>query len=73
MRLNFYILAISAICPGNSSENKSTFTENMDEIINASKDFMEGLYCTLKGLPFWKIYKTTSYKKLETSHELIFK
>jgi hypothetical protein len=33
---------------------------------------MEGLYETLLGLPVWKYYKTSGYKKLEKAHTIIY-
>lgn len=43
------------------------------QIIEASVDFMDGLYSTLKGLPVWLIYKNSAYLKLESSHTTISK
>lgn len=33
---------------------------------------MDGLYSTLMGPPIWKIIKTDGYKKLESSHKVIY-
>nr|QYA71965.1 cytochrome P450 [Anoplophora glabripennis] len=34
---------------------------------------MEGMYETFIGPPFWKIFKTAGYKKLESSHQIIYR
>lgn len=65
-------LAISVTSPGHRFLCLSKGETEAEGIINASVDFMEGLYAALFGLPLWKIYKTPSYKKLEQSHEHIF-
>lgn len=61
------IIAISITSPGHRFQ---CLTNNMDakDIIQASVDFMDGLYATLIGPPVWKIYKNAGYKKLESAH-----
>ncbi|XP_021914797.1 probable cytochrome P450 49a1 isoform X1 [Zootermopsis nevadensis] len=39
------------------------------DIINASTDFMDGLYKTMIGFPLWKFYRTRGYRQIESSHE----
>lgn len=67
------VLAISVTSPGHRFLCLSKGETEAEGIIKASVDFMEGLYSALFGLPLWKIYKTASYKKLENSHEYIFR
>ncbi|XP_019871673.2 cytochrome P450 CYP12A2-like [Aethina tumida] len=68
----FTIEAISVVCPG--VQFKCIHNENLQfsDIMNASKNFMDGLYSTLMGPPIWKIIKTDGYKKLESSHKVIY-
>jgi hypothetical protein len=68
--------AISVTVPGErfSSLAAQHFREQVTkDIMNANTDFMEGLYGTLIGLPLWKLYRTDSYRKLESSHEVIYR
>ncbi|KAJ4431876.1 hypothetical protein ANN_20482 [Periplaneta americana] len=71
--LRFTIEAISVTSPGVrfsclAPNNREVETR---DIINASINFMDGLYETLVGLPMWKFYRTRGYQKLESSHEVI--
>lgn len=34
---------------------------------------MQGMYETFIGPPLWKIFKTAGYKKLESSHQIIYR
>ncbi|XP_069692677.1 probable cytochrome P450 49a1 [Periplaneta americana] len=71
--LRFTIEAISVTSPGvrfSCLAPNNREAETMD-IINASINFMDGLYETLVGLPMWKFYRTSGYQKLESSHEVI--
>ncbi|GLV45684.1 Cytochrome P450 12b2 [Carabus blaptoides fortunei] len=65
--LKFSIESISITSPGHRFP---CLSNNMDseDIIQASVDFMDGLYATLIGPPVWKIYKNAGYKKLESAH-----
>jgi len=71
--LLFNIKAISVTVPGEQflSLAASTSDQVAQDIMNASTDFMEGLFETMTGLPLWKIYRTRGYQKLESSHEVI--
>ncbi|XP_008190935.1 cytochrome P450 CYP12A2 [Tribolium castaneum] len=71
--LKFTIEAISIVSPGHRFH--CLFSDNLEteQIIKASVDFMDGLYGTLIEPPFWKLWKTPSYKKLESSHNTIYK
>nr|WCC58044.1 cytochrome P450 [Pharsalia antennata] len=71
--LKFAIEAISVVCPGNRFRCTSEPSPQDEEIIAASNDFMEGMYETFIGPPLWKIYKTSGYKKLESSHQIIYR
>ncbi|KAG5892918.1 hypothetical protein JTB14_006233 [Gonioctena quinquepunctata] len=71
--LTFSIEAISLICPGERFNCISGSNPQTDSIKNASKDFMDGLYQTLIGPPFWKIFETSGYKMLKSSHQIIHK
>ncbi|KAF5295478.1 hypothetical protein FQR65_LT10466 [Abscondita terminalis] len=62
--LKFTIEAISVVCPGHRLFCLSG-KEDADRVIEASNNFMEGLYSTLIGMPTWKIYKNSGYRKLE--------
>ncbi|XP_017780830.1 PREDICTED: probable cytochrome P450 49a1, partial [Nicrophorus vespilloides] len=70
------LYAIDCISIVSTSKQTSCLEENgkneSEKIIKASKDFMEGLYETLMGPPIWKFIKTSGYKKLESSHEIIY-
>lgn len=67
----FAILAISLISPGYHFHCLSNGNVESEPIINASIDFMDGLYATLIEPPVWKFWKTSGYKKLESSHSTI--
>lgn len=67
------VLAISVTCPGYRIPCLLDNEIKSETIIQASIDLMNGLYSTLVGLPVWKLYKTDGYRKLETSHELIYR
>lgn len=45
----------------------------MTELVQASVDFMDGLYQTLIEPPFWKVFKTQGYRKLESAHSTIYR
>ncbi|CAH0546821.1 unnamed protein product [Brassicogethes aeneus] len=67
----YTIEAISVVCPGarfNCFKNSE-----INEILEAGKNFMDGLYDTLMGPPIWKLFKTKGYKKLESSHKVIYR
>ncbi|KAK4877717.1 hypothetical protein RN001_010223 [Aquatica leii] len=70
--LKFTIEAISVVCPGHRY-NCLSGENDAKKVIEASTNFMDGLYSTLVGLPFWKIYKNSGYRKLETSHAIIYR
>lgn len=70
--LKFTIEAISVTCPGKRVHCLSDNTSQADEIITASKNFMDGLYATLIGPPIWKLFKTEGYKKLDISQRFIY-
>ncbi|PSN54195.1 hypothetical protein C0J52_03559 [Blattella germanica] len=53
-------------CLAENSSNAAT-----TDVMNASIDFMDGLYETLIGLPLWRLYKTKGYQKLDSSHKVI--
>ncbi|KAJ9594261.1 hypothetical protein L9F63_014317 [Diploptera punctata] len=69
--LNF--VAISVTSPGERFSCLSTSSSKTEtkDVMNASIDFMDGLYETLVGLPLWRLYRTQGYQKLETSHQVI--
>lgn len=71
--LLFNIKAISVTVPGEQflSLAASSSDQVAQDIMNASTDFMEGLFETMTGLPLWKIYRTRGYQKLESSHEVV--
>lgn len=74
--MKFSIEAISVTVPGvrfSSLATQSIREQVTKDIMNASIDFMEGLYGTLIGFPLWKLYRTRSYRKLESSHEVIYR
>lgn len=71
--MNCYISAISVVCPGERFRCTSESNRQDEEIIAASNDFMEGMYETFMEPPLWKIYKTAGYKKLESSHQIIYR
>ncbi|KAF2879869.1 hypothetical protein ILUMI_26299 [Ignelater luminosus] len=70
--LKFTIEAISVVSPGYRFNCLSEEQKQTTNIIKASIDFMDGLYSTLMGPPIWKIYKTSGYLKLESSHNVIY-
>ncbi|KAJ8924762.1 hypothetical protein NQ315_000915 [Exocentrus adspersus] len=71
--LKFAIEAISIVCPGHRFRCSSESSLRDEDIIRASKDFMDGMYQTFIGPPVWKLLKTSGYKKLESSHQTIYK
>ncbi|KAK9718153.1 Cytochrome P450 [Popillia japonica] len=72
--LKYTIEAISVVSPGHHFQCLSSRNaQDVDDIIAASIDFMDGLYKTFTGLPIWKYYKNEGYRKLETSHQTIHK
>jgi hypothetical protein len=69
----FNIQATSVTSPGvrfYTLDAPSSREQVTKDVINASTDFMDGLYRTMIGLPLWKFYRTRGYRKLESSHEL---
>ncbi|KAF5282396.1 hypothetical protein FQA39_LY17593 [Lamprigera yunnana] len=68
--LKFTIEAISVVSPGHRFKCLSGEDDARD-IIEASINFMDGLYCTLIGIPLWKIYKNSGYRKLEIGHTVV--
>ncbi|KAJ3662902.1 hypothetical protein Zmor_007219 [Zophobas morio] len=71
--LKFTIEAISVVSPGHHFHCLFNDNEETQTIIDASINFMDGLHRTLMEPPLWKIWKTAGYKKLETSHNTIYK
>ncbi|XP_028147894.2 probable cytochrome P450 12a5, mitochondrial isoform X2 [Diabrotica virgifera virgifera] len=71
--LKFAIEAISVVCPGYRFRCISGQDKQAEEIIHASKEFLDGLYKTLIGPPIWKVFETSGYKQLKTSHEFIYR
>ncbi|RZF40812.1 hypothetical protein LSTR_LSTR003322 [Laodelphax striatellus] len=72
--LKFAIEATSITCPGvlfNCLDESLDKSDVSNVITKASVDFMEGMYRTLVEPPFWKMWKTKSYRKLEQSHTAI--
>ncbi|GJQ87090.1 hypothetical protein Trydic_g23943 [Trypoxylus dichotomus] len=69
--MKYTIEAISVVSPGYRFRCLSDGVKDVDDIINASVDFMDGLYRTFTGPPIWKIYKNYGYRKLEASHRTI--
>jgi hypothetical protein len=67
------ISAISVVSPGHRFHCLLSDDLETKKIIAASIDFMDGLYKTLIEPPIWKIWKTSAYKKLESSHNTIYK
>lgn len=61
------------VCPGRRFHCFSNETDHAKQIIEASVDFMEGLYSTIKSPPIWLIYKNSGYQKLEKAHTMIHK
>ncbi|XP_068893179.1 cytochrome P450 CYP12A2-like [Tenebrio molitor] len=70
--LKFTIEAISVVSPGHRFHCLLGDDLETKKIIVASIDFMDGLYKTLIEPPIWKIWKTSAYKKLESSHNTIY-
>ncbi|XP_074028255.1 probable cytochrome P450 49a1 isoform X2 [Leptinotarsa decemlineata] len=71
--LKFAIEAISIVCPGERFYCISKSDPTTEAIKTASKEFMDGLYKTLIGPPLWKLFETSGYKLLKSSHETIHK
>ncbi|KAJ8957083.1 hypothetical protein NQ318_007296 [Aromia moschata] len=71
--LLFAIEAISVVCPGHRFNCLSQNDSQASDIVTASKDFMVGMYETFIGPPLWKLFKTSGYKKLESSHQIIYR
>lgn len=67
----YSIEAISIVSPGHRIRCISQNIPETQKIINASVDFMDGLYGTLLGFPTWKVYPNKSYKKLASGHNAI--
>lgn len=63
-----YFLAISVTSPGYHIKCLTENNSEISKIMQASIDFMDGLYKTLIGPPLWKIYKNEAYRKIESSH-----
>lgn len=47
--------------------------EETKKLMQASMDFMDGLYKTLIEPPVWKIWKTVGYRKLELAHNTVYR
>ncbi|CAH1170206.1 unnamed protein product [Phaedon cochleariae] len=71
--MKFSIEAISLVCPGYRINCLTDFDAHTNEIINASKMFMDGMYKTFIGPPLWKFFETSGYKLLKSSHEVIYR
>lgn len=67
------ILAISVTCPGILVPCLDSQEPHVTELVQASVDFMDGLYQTLIEPPFWKVLKTQGYRKLESAHSTIYR
>lgn len=65
-------LAISVVSPGYRFNCLAEDQKQTTNIIKAGIDFMDGLFLTLMEPPIWKIYKTSGYLKLESSHNVIY-
>lgn len=59
------------LSPGYHIKCLHTDSSQSRDIIDASINFMDGLYATLIGPPTWKIYKNSGYKKIESAHTYI--
>lgn len=71
--MTLLISAISVVCPGMLVPCLDSQEPHVTQLVEASVDFMDGLYQTLIEPPLWKVFKTQGYRKLESAHSTIYR
>jgi len=65
--------AVGVLCYGRRLNCISSRSKEGVQIAEANVEFLEALGKTFHGLPWWKLWKTDSYKRLERSQDFMMK
>ena len=65
--------AVGILCYGRRLDCISSCSKEGAKIAEANIEFLKALGETFHGLPWWKLWKTDSYKRLESSQDFMMK